>query len=169
MEFVIATIPTVLAIEESTRLLKALRAEGVPTHSMVVNQVIGESMGAKFLQTKLKEQAAAMRMLAASPPLKNLEVIEGKLLDLEVRGIPALQYFASTLWQSLPLPAGGTGEGLVALGARLLSALARGVPALQCARGTAATGVSVSRGPGAEGLAIQDTACVSGAAGVLAD
>lgn len=119
MEFVIATIPTVLAIEESTRLLVALRKEGVPTHSMIVNQVIGDSMADRYLTMKLKEQSAAMDLLAGSEHLKDLEVIRGKLVDLEVRGVPALQYFATTLWQGLPLPAAAPGEGLVALGAPL--------------------------------------------------
>ena len=39
-EFVIVTIPTVLAISESGRLLAGLRAEGVPVRRMVVNQLL---------------------------------------------------------------------------------------------------------------------------------
>ena len=39
-EFIIATIPTVLAINESVRLLAALRKEGIPCHRIVVNQVM---------------------------------------------------------------------------------------------------------------------------------
>ena len=38
-EFVIATIPTVLGINESARLLKALRKERIPCTRIVVNQV----------------------------------------------------------------------------------------------------------------------------------
>ena len=41
-EFVIATIPTVLAVSESGRLLKSLQDEGVPCRRVVVNQVIGD-------------------------------------------------------------------------------------------------------------------------------
>ena len=39
-EFVIVTIPTVLAISESGRLLQGLQAEGVPVRRMVVNQLM---------------------------------------------------------------------------------------------------------------------------------
>lgn len=39
-EFVIVTIPTVMAVAESARLAKALRVEGVPVNTIVINQVI---------------------------------------------------------------------------------------------------------------------------------
>lgn len=39
-EFVIATIPTVLGVSESSRLLKALRKEQIPCSRIVVNQVL---------------------------------------------------------------------------------------------------------------------------------
>lgn len=39
-EFVIVTIPTVMAVAESARLAKALRAESVPVNTIVINQVI---------------------------------------------------------------------------------------------------------------------------------
>lgn len=38
-EFIIATIPTVLAVKESERLLKALRKESIPCKRIIVNQV----------------------------------------------------------------------------------------------------------------------------------
>lgn len=113
MDFVVATIPTMLALEESARLVAALRAEDVPVSTMVVNQVVGEGMGAAYLGMKLKEQEAALRMLEASPHLAPLEVVRGRQLDLEVRGLPALQYVAGVVWAGVPLPAGGAGEGLV--------------------------------------------------------
>jgi arsenite-transporting ATPase len=47
-EFVIATIPTVLGVSESSRLLKALRKEKVPCTRIVVNQV------GRFLLVRLK-------------------------------------------------------------------------------------------------------------------
>ncbi len=37
-EFIIATIPTMLGINESSRLLKALRKEDIPCHRIIVNQ-----------------------------------------------------------------------------------------------------------------------------------
>jgi arsenite-transporting ATPase len=44
-EFIIATIPTQLGINESRRLLGTLREEGIPCKRVIVNQVhrIGQS------------------------------------------------------------------------------------------------------------------------------
>lgn len=42
-EFIIATIPTVLAVKESARLLKALRKEDIPCKRIIVNQVLCRS------------------------------------------------------------------------------------------------------------------------------
>lgn len=38
-EFIIATIPTVLAVKESSRLLAVLRKEQIPCRRIIVNQV----------------------------------------------------------------------------------------------------------------------------------
>lgn len=38
-EFIIATIPTVLGINESRRLLQALRKEQIPCRRIIINQV----------------------------------------------------------------------------------------------------------------------------------
>jgi arsenite/tail-anchored protein-transporting ATPase len=116
MDFVVATIPTVLAIEESARLVTALREEGVPASTIVVNQILSPRIGDKYLKMKLGEQEKALELLESSEHLKKLEVIKGKLVDVEIRGVPALQYFATTLWQGMPLPAAGTGEGIVRKG-----------------------------------------------------
>ena len=107
MEFVIATIPTVLGVNESSRLLHALQEEQIPTKTIVVNQIIGDHMGATYTGMKVKEQNAALQMIADSESLKDLAVLKAKTLDLEVRGIPALQYFGSLLWPSIATPAEG--------------------------------------------------------------
>lgn len=102
-----------LALSESARLVKKLREEEVPVKTMVVNQIVGESMSSKYLSMKLKEQQSALQMVENSPHLTNLDVVRGKMLDLEVRGLPALQYVSSSVWRGIPAPAGGTGDGLV--------------------------------------------------------
>lgn len=38
-QFVIVTIPTVMAVAESSRLAKALKTEHVPVRNIVINQV----------------------------------------------------------------------------------------------------------------------------------
>lgn len=112
-EFVIATIPTELAIAESARLLTALRADGVPVKRVVVNQVIGPGDGDAFLGARLRDQAAALGTIAADPVLAALPTATAPLLDLEVRGVPALRYFGGLAWGGLaeaaapPRPDGG--------------------------------------------------------------
>ena len=62
-------------------------------------QVVGERQGSTYLSMKLKDQAKAMHLLETDPVLSGLTRLEAPYLDLEVRGLPALSYFASTLWQ----------------------------------------------------------------------
>ena len=33
---------------------------------------------------------------------RQLDIIQAPLFDLEVRGVPALQYFGSKVWNSMP-------------------------------------------------------------------
>jgi arsenite/tail-anchored protein-transporting ATPase len=113
-EFVIATIPTVLGISESARLLASLREEKIPCRAMIVNQVLGPSSGDTFLRLKSKDQATALRGLESDPDLQGLEVVQAPLLDLEVRGLPALEYFGRVVWRDegdAPPPALADGEG----------------------------------------------------------
>lgn len=42
-QFVIVTIPTLMAAAESARLAASLRQEGIPLETLVVNQVGGDS------------------------------------------------------------------------------------------------------------------------------
>jgi len=47
-EFIIATIPTVLAVNESARLLQALRKEDIPCKRIIVNQVTPHTWAARW-------------------------------------------------------------------------------------------------------------------------
>ena len=151
-EFVIVTIPTVLGISESGRLLAELRKEGVPARRLVVNQIInvtGEGFAARketlavkeaalrealekvmedtdgggdaasaldemlaanasvvhdaqtavsFCTVKAKDQRRAMEMLDADAGLRTLKRIEAPLFDMEIRGVPALQFMGGQVW-----------------------------------------------------------------------
>lgn len=65
----------------------------------VHEQVITETMGEKYLAMKLKDQERSIAMLAADPDLKELRQIQAPLVDLEVRGLPALAYFGGQMWK----------------------------------------------------------------------
>ena len=151
-EFVIVTIPTVLGISESGRLLAELRKERVPARRLVVNQIINvtgegfeerkETLAVKeaalrealekvmedtdgggdaasaldemlaanasvvhdaqtavsFCTVKAKDQRRAMEMLDADAGLRTLKRIEAPLFDMEIRGVPALQFMGGQVW-----------------------------------------------------------------------
>ena len=115
-EFVIVTIPTLMAIVESSRLLQSLRTDGVPVRHMVVNQVVPEQWenvsaeladkdvsaaamrALKFCETKRKDQKRALKMIDDDPGLQTLECIQSPLFDIEITGVPALQFLGDTVF-----------------------------------------------------------------------
>lgn len=118
-EFVIATIPTVLGISESSRLLEALRKEGIPCNNIVVNQVISESMGETWIRMKLRDQQAAMAMLQSEASLSRLQAVKAPFLDLEARGLAGLEYFGTRVWgEVLPRLAQGRERKYYMLGGK---------------------------------------------------
>ncbi|KAA8534405.1 hypothetical protein F0562_031922 [Nyssa sinensis] len=61
-EFVIVTIPTVMAISESSRLCASLKKETVPVKRLIVNQILPPSASdCKFCAMKRKDQMRAPR------------------------------------------------------------------------------------------------------------
>jgi hypothetical protein len=56
-------------------------------------------MGDAFLRMKLKDQAKALAMITADGNLAGLRQIRAPLVDYEVRGLPALQYFGGMVWR----------------------------------------------------------------------
>ncbi len=61
--------------------------------------MIGPDQGDAYLKMKLKDQNKAMQILQESPSLQGLTQIQAPYVDLEVRGLPALQYFGNLVWQ----------------------------------------------------------------------
>jgi arsenite-transporting ATPase len=99
-EFVIVTIPTVMAISESSRLKSSLEKEGVPVKRLIVNQVLPPSnVDCKFCAVKRKDQKRAMDMVANDVNLKTLEIVQSPLFDLEIRGVPALKFMGDLVWR----------------------------------------------------------------------
>ncbi|GFH18868.1 uncharacterized protein HaLaN_15738, partial [Haematococcus lacustris] len=98
-EFVIVTIPTVMAAAESCRLATALHKEGIPIKTIVVNQVLQQNATDKFLSARRADQQRALAHLHEDAGLDGLQVITGPLFDLEVRGVPALTYFGNQVWK----------------------------------------------------------------------
>ncbi|KAI3436417.1 hypothetical protein D9Q98_005834 [Chlorella vulgaris] len=118
-EFIIATIPTVLGVNESARLIRALRKEDIPCKRIVVNQLIGPDMGAKYLDMRVRDQQKALELIDGDADLLDLRHLRAPYLDLEVRGVPALRYFGRTLWGDvLPELAAGQDRKYFMLGGK---------------------------------------------------
>jgi arsenite-transporting ATPase len=99
-EFVIVTIPTVMAVSESSRLRGSLKKEHVPVKRLVVNQILPPSTSdCKFCAMKRKDQMRALKMIESDPELCSLSVIEAPLVDVEIRGVPALQFLGDIVWK----------------------------------------------------------------------
>ncbi|XAR52350.1 Arsenite-transporting ATPase [Bertholletia excelsa] len=99
-EFVIVTIPTVMAISESSRLRASLKKENVPVKRLIVNQVLPPSASdCKFCAMKRKDQMRALDMIRGDPELSDLTLIQAPLVDMEIRGVPALQFLGDIVWK----------------------------------------------------------------------
>ncbi|KAJ1403108.1 P-loop containing nucleoside triphosphate hydrolase [Sesbania bispinosa] len=89
-EFVIVTIPTVMAISESSRLSASLKKENVPVNRLIVNQILPPSASdCKFCAMKRKND----------PELSSLLMIQAPLVDVEIRGVPALKFLGDIIWK----------------------------------------------------------------------
>ncbi|GMG99417.1 hypothetical protein Nepgr_001257 [Nepenthes gracilis] len=85
-EFVIVTIPTVMAISESSRLCDSLKKESVPVKRLIVNQILPPSASdCKFCSMKRKDQMRALDMIHNDPSLSSLMLTQAPLVDVEIR------------------------------------------------------------------------------------
>lgn len=99
-EFVIVTIPTVMAVSESSRLRSSLMKESVPVKRLIVNQLLPPSSSdCKFCAMKRKDQMRALEMIRSDPELSSLTLIESPLVDMEIRGVPALRFMGDIVWK----------------------------------------------------------------------
>ncbi|XP_026403183.1 ATPase ARSA1-like [Papaver somniferum] len=99
-EFVIVTIPTVMAISESSRLHASLEKENVPVKRLIVNQVLPASASdCKFCAMKRKDQKRALDMIEKDPELSGLRLVQAPLVDVEIRGVPALTFMGDIVWK----------------------------------------------------------------------
>ncbi|KAH1230379.1 ATPase ARSA1 [Glycine max] len=80
-EFVIVTIPTVMAVSESSRLSASLKKENVPVKRLIVNQILPPSTSdCKFCAMKRKDQMRALDIVQNDPELSSLSMIQAPLV-----------------------------------------------------------------------------------------
>ncbi|KAK2380250.1 P-loop containing nucleoside triphosphate hydrolase superfamily protein [Trifolium repens] len=98
-EFIIVTIPTVMAISESSRLHASLKKESVPVKRLIVNQVLPPTSGCKFCSMRIKDQMRAIETIHNDSELAGLRLCQSPLVDMEIRGVPALKFMGDNLWR----------------------------------------------------------------------
>ena len=96
-QFVIVTIPTVLAVTESTRLVESLKQENVGLSTIICNQVVSSDASSRYLETRRRSQLSSLQDLRTflSDRYNAIEVTEVPYFDTEVTGIYGLRFFAS--------------------------------------------------------------------------
>ncbi|KAI4322291.1 hypothetical protein L6164_022001 [Bauhinia variegata] len=97
-EFIIVTIPTVMAIKESARLHNSLKNGGVPVRRLIINQVLPLSSDCKFCVMRRKDQMRAIETIRNDSELASLRLCEVPLVDMEIRGVPALKFMGDMIW-----------------------------------------------------------------------
>ncbi|XP_070017062.1 ATPase GET3B-like [Nicotiana sylvestris] len=102
-EFIIVTIPTVMAANGSSRLCASLKKETVPVRRLIVNQVLPPSTSdCKFCVMRRKDQMRALDMITKDPELASLKIIQAPLVDMEIRGVAGLKFFGDMVWNFVP-------------------------------------------------------------------
>ncbi|XP_058729768.1 ATPase GET3B-like [Vicia villosa] len=98
-EFIIVTIPTIMAISESSRLHASLKKESVPVKRLIINQVLPPTSDCKFCSMKIKDQMRAIETIHNDSELSGLTLFQAPLVDMEIRGVPALKFMGDKLWR----------------------------------------------------------------------
>ncbi|CDP07079.1 unnamed protein product [Coffea canephora] len=108
---VIVTIPTAMAVSESSRLCASLKKEKVPVRRLIVNQVLPPSLSdCKFCAMKrklliscpidtFKDQMHAFDMIHKDQDSSSLKMVEAPLFDVEIRDVPALKFMGNVIWR----------------------------------------------------------------------
>ncbi|KAL3354628.1 hypothetical protein AABB24_019002 [Solanum stoloniferum] len=99
-EFIIVTIPTVMAINESSRLCASLKKETVSVRKLIVNQILPPSTSeCKFCVMRRKDQMRALETITKDPELASLKIIQAPLVDVEIRGVAGLKFMGDMVWK----------------------------------------------------------------------
>lgn len=95
-EFIVATIPNMMAISESQRLVQELQKEAIPVRHLFVNQVQPANDECTFCATRYKEQSANMKFLERE--MTGLQISTVQSFDKEIQGAAALRAMGAQLF-----------------------------------------------------------------------
>lgn len=95
-EFIVATIPNMMAIAESQRLVDELYKEKIPVRHLFVNQVQPSNDDCTFCAARYKEQRSNLKYIEQQ--LTGLQMSTVQSFDKEIKGAAALRAMASQLF-----------------------------------------------------------------------
>lgn len=95
-EFIVATIPNMMAIAESQRLVDELRKEQIPVRHLFINQMQPSNDDCTFCAARYKEQRSNMKYIEQQ--LEGLLISTVQSFDKEIKGAAALRAMASQLF-----------------------------------------------------------------------
>lgn len=100
-EFVVVTIPSVLAVAETERLVGQLREQEVPVKHIVVNKVVEEEVQSGYVQRLSKGQASGVAELEeVTKKAAGVSLTKVPYFDVEVRNVYGLRFMAQTLFSA---------------------------------------------------------------------
>eukprot|EP00188_Purpureofilum_apyrenoidigerum_P000026 Plantae.Rhodophyta-Purpureofilum_apyrenoidigerum.ctg10110.p2 GENE.Plantae.Rhodophyta-Purpureofilum_apyrenoidigerum.ctg10110~~Plantae.Rhodophyta-Purpureofilum_apyrenoidigerum.ctg10110.p2 ORF type:complete len:388 (+),score=98.10 Plantae.Rhodophyta-Purpureofilum_apyrenoidigerum.ctg10110:103-1164(+) len=97
-EFIVATIPNMMAIAESMRLIDELHKESIPVHYVFVNQIQPENDHCAFCSTRRKEQQANLAYVEKT--FAGMKLSKVQFFDREIRGSYALRAMGGQLFET---------------------------------------------------------------------
>nr|GEX83476.1 ATPase ASNA1 homolog 2 [Tanacetum cinerariifolium] len=87
-------------IKVMVQMFNVIPVESVPVKRLIVNQILPPSASdCKFCAMKRKDQTRAIEMIQNDPELSSLLLVQAPLVDVEIRGVPALQFLGDMIWK----------------------------------------------------------------------
>jgi len=94
-EFIVATIPNLMAISESTRLVETLRDEDIPVQHVFINMVQPENDDCAFCSARRKEQQSNLSFIRQA--FDGMQISPVQFFDREIRGAYGLRAMGEQL------------------------------------------------------------------------
>jgi len=95
--FAVVAIPTVLALEETQRLMEQLKEQDIRLGVVIANRILDADRAQDGITRLLQTQQTSLQALDTLASSEHLSVTRIPYLDQEVRGIYGLRYFATNI------------------------------------------------------------------------
>lgn len=95
--FIPVSIPTMMALLETQRLIKALNSHEMPNSSIIINQIVPENPNCNFCSSTRRNQAEVIKITKESFP--SHEIFEIPMQSEEIKGIKKLKELADERFQ----------------------------------------------------------------------